>query len=153
MHPNDHRADPEGDHLNGFEKYERHRFGTQFVNSNPCLLLQEEIKLKMDTEEAWQLGQQFCLDYVNLTASSLYLFSEHLAMSYGWRLGGTHCGYLSRTAGPGAGSEEIFIQQGNGILLRSPDSCGNPRQWIYRVHFVHPHRQINAFSERPLSLW
>jgi hypothetical protein len=124
-------------------------------------------RLRQQIQEGWQLGQQLCHDYENLTASALYFFSVHLAASYGWELASAHCGYrISGTHEPPAASRSNFtsedrqlempsfqyIEESNKTILRHPYKDGESFQWIYRLHFYHPLEDIGASYEHVLSL-
>lgn len=123
-------------------------FGRTYVLGNDP----RKIKLKQDVETAWHDGKEFFLsNREKLTGADFYEYTKELASNYGWEYGNEHCGHLIGNFPHEkiVGEERInYIHPENDILMSAPDQHGNPRQWIYEIHFVDREEEIGGFFEQ-----
>lgn len=123
-------------------------FGRTYVLGNDP----RKIKLKQDVETAWHDGKEFFLsNQATLTGADFYEYTKKLASNYGWEYGNEHCGHLIGNFPHEkiVGEERInYIHSENDILMSAPDQHGNPRQWIYEIHFVDREEEIGGFFEQ-----
>jgi Xaa-Pro dipeptidase len=133
-----------------FENWEADIGMTYVIGNDPY-----KLKLKQDTELAWQEGKVFYdKNKTELTGADMYTYSKELAAKYGWEYGNEHCGHLIGNFPHEkiVGEETIhYIHPDNHELMKNPDQHGNERFWIYEIHFVDKTREIGGFYEKMLS--
>ncbi|MEZ5172201.1 MAG: M24 family metallopeptidase [Bacteroidia bacterium] len=118
---------------------------TYVIGGNP-----DKIKLKSDTEAAWQIGKEFMLNNFDSTGAEVYRFISKLASKFGWQYGNEHCGHLigefphEKIQGE---EKRNYLHSENHSKLSEPDLNGKPRFWILEIHFVDLAKQIGGFYE------
>jgi hypothetical protein len=88
-----------------------------------------------------------------MTGAAFYAWSVDLAKSYGWEFGGPIAGHIIGNFPHKEilGSEvQNYILPENDQPLSAPDILGQPRHWIYEIHFVDRNREIGGFFEQLL---
>ena len=112
-------------------------------------------QLKNDVENAWLEGKEYFEKNKNtLTGADFYNFTTKLAEKYGWEYGNEHCGHLiGNFPHEKIQGEEItnYIHPDNHQLMLDSDKKGNPRFWIYEIHFINKDEKIGGFFEQLLS--
>lgn len=130
-----------------FDEWEADFGRTYVVGSN-----ERKLKLMRDVEAAWHEGNAyFHAHRESLTGSEFYAFTQHLAKKYGWEYGNEHCGHLIGNFPHEqiVGEETIhYIHPENQLLMNAPDQHGQPREWIYEIHFIDEKEQIGGFFEQ-----
>ncbi|UYQ95047.1 aminopeptidase P family protein [Chitinophaga horti] len=129
-----------------FEDWEAD-LGRTFVLGNNA----EKLRLTRDIEEAWQRGCEYLHTHPHITGAEFYQYSVELARSYGWEFGGAIAGHIIGNFPHKEilGSEvENYVHPGNHQPMNEPDKFGNPRHWIYEIHFVDRQLQIGGFYEQ-----
>lgn len=133
-----------------FEEWEADYGRTYVLGTNP-----RKLKLQRDTELAWMEGKAYYdLHKENITGAQFYQYTFELAKKYGWHYGNHHCGHLIGNFPHEkiVGEEEInYIHPNNHQLMSDNDQHGNPRFWIYEIHFVDLDEKIGGFVERLVS--
>jgi Xaa-Pro dipeptidase len=114
-----------------------------------------KLKLKSDVEEAWHEGKAFFeANKHNLTGADFYNYTQKLAHKYGWEYGNEHCGHLIGNFPHEKifGEEEVnYIHPNNHLPMLESNENGQPRFWIYEIHFIDPIQKIGGFFEQLLS--
>jgi Xaa-Pro dipeptidase len=132
-----------------FEDWEADVGKTYVIGNSP-----HKLKLQRDVELAWQQGRDYYIRHSNnITCAELYNYTQTLAQQYGWRFTNEHCGHLI-----GNFPHEIlqgetplnYIMSNNTSKMSDADLNGNPRHWIYEIHFIDEQQQIGGFYERYL---
>ncbi|NVK66718.1 MAG: aminopeptidase P family protein [Flavobacteriales bacterium] len=125
-------------------------FGRTYVIGNNDL----KLKLQQDVETAWHEGKDYFLaNRESITGAEFYAYTRKLAQKYGWEYGNEHCGHLIGNFPHEriVGEETIhYIHPENDQLMNAPDQHGNPREWIYEIHFVNTELEIGGFFEQLL---
>ncbi len=125
-------------------------FGRTYVIGNNDL----KLKLQQDVEAAWHEGKDYFLaNRESITGAEFYAYTQKLAQKYGWEYGNEHCGHLIGNFPHEriVGEETIhYIHPENDQLMNAPDQHGNPREWIYEIHFVNTELEIGGFFEQLL---
>lgn len=115
---------------------------------------QRKLKLQRDVEAAWHEGKTYFLENrPTLTGAAFYQYTKELATKYGWEYGNEHCGHLIGNFPHEkiVGEEKInYIHPENDLLMDALDQHGNPRQWIYEIHFIDRAAEIGGFFEQML---
>jgi Xaa-Pro dipeptidase len=114
----------------------------------------KKLKMKEDVEFAWHEGKAYFDAHKNeLTGANFYEYSKDLAKKYGWEYGNHHCGHLignfphEKILGD---EENNYIHPNNTIRMADLDVLGNPRHWIYEIHFIDRELEIGGFFEQLL---
>ncbi len=130
-----------------FDEWEADFGRTYVVGDNA-----RKIKLKEDVETAWHEGKDhFLANRETITGAEFYEYTKQLARKYGWEYGNEHCGHLIGNFPHEqiVGEETIhYIHPDNHQLMSAPDQFGNPREWIYEIHFVDTSEEIGGFFEQ-----
>lgn len=130
-----------------FEEWEADFGRTYVIGDNP-----KKKQLVNDIAEAWKKGQQYFLEHQEtITGAEFYDYTSKLAKTYNWSYGNEHCGHLignfphEKILG-----EEVtnYIHPDNNIPMSTLDQFGNPRHWIYEIHFIDEEDQIGGFYEQ-----
>jgi Xaa-Pro dipeptidase len=115
----------------------------------------QKLKLKHDVEQAWHEGKAYYDAHKHeLTGSQFYAYTKALAEKYGWQYGNEHCGHLIGNFPHEhiVGEDRInYLHPDNHDLMSKNDQHGNPRFWIYEIHFVNTELQIGGFFEQLVS--
>jgi len=128
-----------------FEDWEADIGKTYVIGNDP-----EKHKLQRDTELAWKEGQTWFLANPNASGAEFYQFTCELALKYGWKFGGEHCGHLigrfphEKIEGE---SKFNYIHPENHEPMSTPGVETPIRRWIYEIHFVDRARQFGGFYE------
>ncbi len=133
-----------------FEDWEAD-LGRTYVRGND----QVKHRLAGDVANGWQRGKAFFRDHPDITGAELYAFTQQLAEGYGWQFGNVHAGHLIGNFPHERlqdGELDNYIHPGNPKRMSDPDRSGNPRHWIYEIHFVDASRQIGGFFEQLLTI-
>ncbi len=130
-----------------FDEWEADFGRTYVVGTN-----EHKLKLQRDVETAWHEGNAYFLaNRDQLTGADFYAYTKELAQKYGWDYGNEHCGHLIGNFPHEqiVGEETIhYIHPDNHQLMNAPDQHGNPREWIYEIHFVDEALEIGGFFEQ-----
>jgi Xaa-Pro aminopeptidase len=130
-----------------FDDWEADVGKTYVLGDNP-----KKLKLKKDVELAWYEGKAFFDANKNdLTGADFYEYTKKIALKYGWEYGNHHCGHLIGNFPHELilGDEENnYIHPNNDIRMTDLDVLGNPRHWIYEIHFVDLEMEIGGFFEQ-----
>jgi Xaa-Pro dipeptidase len=133
-----------------FEDFEAD-IGRTFVLGNN----ERKLKLKNDVEEAFYLGKDFFnKNYLTLTGADFYNYTKELATKFGWEYGNEHCGHLVGKFPHEkiVGEERInYFHPENTELVSKTDKNGNPRYWIYEIHFIDKDNNVGGFFEQLVS--
>lgn len=133
-----------------FEDWEADIGKTYVIGNNPL-----KLKLKQDTELAWNDGRTFFHKHKNeLTGADFYNYTKDLAIKYGWEYGNEHCGHLVGNFPHELliGEEKInYLHPENTLPISAKDKNGNDRFWIYEIHFVSKKNEIGGFFEKLVS--
>jgi Xaa-Pro dipeptidase len=123
-------------------------FGRTYVIGDDA----RKLKLKADVEAAWEEGKNYFLEHQEtITGAEFYAYTKKLAEKYGWTYGNEHSGHLIGNFPHEKilGEETInYIHPENNEKMSNPDVLGNPRHWIYEIHFVDEAQQIGGFFEQ-----
>jgi Xaa-Pro dipeptidase len=131
-----------------FEQWEAD-FGRTYVLGDD----REKQKLRRDVEAGWHEGLRYCQERPGVTGVQMYSFTLEMARRMGWEYGGPHCGHLiGRFPHERIIGDEAFnyLHPGSDLPLRGLDKNGQPRHWIYEIHFVNRQREIGGFFEQLL---
>lgn len=133
-----------------FEEWEAD-FGRTFVlGSDPV-----KLKLRDDIGKAFARGKEYFNTHPDITAAELYGHAHKLARDFGWEYGGPIAGHLlgqfphEKIAGD---KVTLYVHPDNPSRMRTLDSQGQERHWIFEVHFVNRARQIGGFYEELLTV-
>ena len=133
-----------------FDDWEADVGKTYVLGNNP-----RKLKLKSDVEEAWHEGKAFFeANKHNLTGADFYNYTQKLALKYGWEYGNEHCGHLIGNFPHEKifGEEEVnYIHPNNHLPMLASNEKGQPRFWIYEIHFIDKELKIGGFFEQLLS--
>jgi len=133
-----------------FDDWEADVGKTYVLGENDSML-----KLKNDVEQAWHEGKAyFDAERETLSGAEFYHYTCELAKKYGWEYGNEHCGHLIGNFPHEKifGEEEVnYIHPNNNLIMQSPYINGEPRFWIYEIHFIDPVNKIGGFFEQLLS--
>lgn len=130
-----------------FEEWEADFGRTYVIGDNP-----KKRQLVSDISQAWMKGKEYFLAHKEtITGAEFYNYTLKLAKSYNWSYGNEHCGHLignfphERIQG-----EEVtnYIHPENHIPMSAQDQFGNPRHWIYEIHFIDEVDKIGGFYEQ-----
>jgi Xaa-Pro dipeptidase len=133
-----------------FEEWEAD-FGRTFVlGSDPV-----KLRLRDDIGKAFARGKEYFNTHPDITAAELYGLAHKLARDFGWEYGGPIAGHLlgqfphEKIAGD---KVTLYVHPDNPSRMRTLDSQGQERHWIFEVHFVDRARQIGGFYEELLTV-
>ena len=133
-----------------FDSWEADFGRTYALGSDPA-----KHRLVSDIGVAFRKGKELYEKTPGLTCGELYDFVAGLATTSGWEFGAPTAGHLighfPHERLP-SDPKRFSIRTGNGQLLREPDAQGNPRHWIFEIHFVDRARQIGGFCEELLTV-
>jgi Xaa-Pro dipeptidase len=133
-----------------FEEWEAD-FGRTYVVGNDPL----KRKLCRDIEEAFAKGKRHFEEHPDITAAELYGFAQHLAEQAGWEYGGPIAGHLIGVFPHEKIANDkisLYVHPKNHMRMRTPDTYGRERHWIFEVHFVDRAREIGGFYEELLTI-
>lgn len=130
-----------------FEEWEADFGRTYVIGGNP-----KKKQLVNDITEAWGKGKQYFLEHQEkITGADFYDFTSKLAKTYGWSYGNEHCGHLiGNFPHEKIQGEDVtnYIHPENHKPMSAPDQFGNPRHWIYEIHFIDEEEGIGGFYEQ-----
>jgi Xaa-Pro aminopeptidase len=134
-----------------FEAWEADIGRTYVIGNDP-----ERIRLRDSIEAAWYAGRDyFKANRESVTGADMYELAVEAARAQGYSFPNWHSGHLignfPHEVVQGELSEN-YLHPGNRLPLSGPDRDGNPRTWIYEVHFVDPERRYGGFFEQWLEL-
>lgn len=114
------------------------------------------IRLRDSIEAAWYAGRDYYRkNRESVTGADMYELAVEAARANGYSFPNWHAGHLignfPHEIVQGELSEN-YLHPGNRQPLAGPDRNGNPRSWIYEVHFVDPERGYGGFFEQWLEL-
>jgi Xaa-Pro dipeptidase len=114
-----------------------------------------KLRLRDAVGKAWQEGRDhFHANAETITGADLFAFSVELAERYGYIYGGPHAGHLvGNFPHESLQGRDIrnYIHADNKEPMTSADGAGQPRSWIYEIHFVDRDRNVGAFFEQWLD--
>jgi Xaa-Pro aminopeptidase len=126
-------------------------FGRTYVLGNDPL----KHKIKEAVEEAWHEGNAWLSKQTKLTGAEFFAYATELAKRYGYEFGNTIAGHIigkfphQRPEDP---NDLCFdIHPGNHTDIFQLDKEGNPRVWMFELHFVDRENKIGAFFEQLLN--
>lgn len=125
-------------------------FGRTYVLGNDPL----KHKLVKDIEMAWHEGYEWFHKQTKLTCSEYFWYIDGLAKKLGYTQGNYLAGHLighfpHERLNPG--EPWLWVHKDNHMDMFAPDANGNPRHWIFELHFVDKEKQIGAFFEQLLT--
>lgn len=133
-----------------FEDFEADIGRTYVIGNN-----ERKLKLMHDVEEAFYIGKEyFTQNYQHLTGADFYSYTQSLAKQFGWEYGNEHCGHLVGNFPHEkiVGEERInYFHPDNNELVSKADKNGNPRYWIYEIHFIDEENKVGGFFEQLVS--
>lgn len=134
-----------------FESWEADVGRTYVIGDDP-----ERIRLRDAIEAAWYAGRDyFQANRETVTGADMYELAVEAARAQGYDYANWHAGHLignfPHEVVQGETGEN-YLHPGNRLPLSGPDADGNPRTWIYEVHFVDPERGYGGFFEQWLEL-
>lgn len=133
-----------------FEEWEADFGRTYVVGNDPV-----KHKLRRDIEEGFAKGKQYFERHPDITGAELYVYAHQLAKEAGWEYGGPIAGHLigefphEKIQGD---KITFYVHPENPNRMRTTDSSGRKRHWIFEVHFVDRARQIGGFYEELLTI-
>ena len=134
-----------------FESWEADIGRTYVIGDDP-----EKIRLRDSIEAAWYAGRDyFKANRETVTGADMYELAAETARANGYVYANWHAGHLignfPHEVVQGERAEN-YLHPGNAEKLSAPDQEGNPRTWIYEVHFIDPERRYGGFFEQWLEL-
>jgi Xaa-Pro dipeptidase len=134
-----------------FEAWEADIGRTYVIGADP-----DRIRLRDSIEAAWFAGRDyFKANRDRVTGADMYELAVEAARASGYVYPNWHCGHLigsfPHEVVQGE-TRENYLHPGNHKPLSHPDGGGNPRSWIYEIHFVDPERGYGGFFEQWLEL-
>jgi len=134
-----------------FESWEADIGRTYVIGDDP-----EKIRLREAIEAAWYAGRDyFKANRGTVTGADMYELAAEAARANGYLYANWHAGHLIGNFPHEIVQGELgenYLHPGNPSPLSGPDRDGNPRSWIYEVHFVDPERGYGGFFEQWLEL-
>ncbi|MET1112291.1 MAG: M24 family metallopeptidase [Allosphingosinicella sp.] len=134
-----------------FESWEADIGRTYVIGSDP-----EKIRLRDAIEAAWFAGRDhFKANRDTVTGADMYALAVEAARAQGYVYPNWHAGHLIGSFPHELVQGELsenYLHPGNDSPLSAPDRDGNPRTWIYEVHFVDLERGYGGFFEQWLEL-
>lgn len=134
-----------------FESWEADIGRTYVIGSDP-----ERIRLRDAIESAWYAGRDyFKANRDRVTGADMYALAVEAARAHGYVYPNWHAGHLIGSFPHEIVQGELsenYLHAYNDLPLSGPDRSGNPRSWIYEVHFVDPERGYGGFFEQWLEL-
>ncbi|HEU0097375.1 MAG TPA: M24 family metallopeptidase [Allosphingosinicella sp.] len=134
-----------------FETWEADIGRTYVIGDDP-----EKVRLRDAIETAWYAGRDhFKANRGQVTGADMYELAVEAARANGYRYANWHAGHLIGNFPHEVVQGELrenYLHPGNRLPLSGPDRDGNPRTWIYEVHFVDPERGYGGFFEQWLEL-
>jgi Xaa-Pro aminopeptidase len=134
-----------------FESWEADIGRTYVIGDDPG-----RIRLRDAIEATWYAGRDhFKKNRDTVTGADMYEFALEAARANGYSFANWHAGHLignfPHEIVQGELSEN-YLHPGNREPLAGPDRDGNPRTWIFEVHFIDPERRYGGFFEQWLEL-
>lgn len=115
---------------------------------------QQKQQLAKDVATAWEQGKAYFEQHRDtITAAAFYRYTSRMAEAYGWTYGNEHCGHLVGNFPHEQliGDDLVhYLHPDNETLMKSADRNGNPRHWIYEIHFTDQQAGIGGFFEQLL---
>lgn len=134
-----------------FESWEADIGRTYVIGDDPG-----RIRLRDAIEAAWFEGRDyFRKNRESVTGADMYELAVEAARAHGYCYPNWHAGHLIGSFPHEIVQGELsenYLHPGNCLPLSGPDRDGNPRTWIYEVHFVDPERGYGGFFEQWLEL-
>lgn len=134
-----------------FDAWEADIGRTYVIGGDP-----DKLRLRDSVEAAWRAGRDhFKRHRETVTGAEMHALAVAAAEAAGYRFGNVHAGHLiGRFPHKAAGGarEANYLHPANHGRLADPDRSGNPRDWIYEIHFVDPERGYGGFFEQWLEL-
>ncbi|MES2628827.1 MAG: M24 family metallopeptidase [Bacteroidota bacterium] len=131
-----------------FEDWEADIGKTYVLGTDP-----DKLRLRDDTEWAWQMGKARFDSEPEIKGSELYAYLRELAAEKGWELGGKIGGHLignfphSKIFGRNIYN---YIHPSNRARMRKPYKNEIEKDWILEIHFIDREKQIGGFFEQLL---
>jgi Xaa-Pro aminopeptidase len=114
------------------------------------------IRLRDAIEAAWYEGRDyFKKNRTTVTGADMYELAVEAARANCYTYANWHAGHLIGNFPHELVQGELgenYLHPGNRRPLSAPDRDGNPRTWIYEVHFIDPERGYGGFFEQWLEL-
>lgn len=134
-----------------FESWEADIGRTYVIGDDP-----DKVRLRDSIEAAWHAGRDhFKANRETVTGADMYALAAEAARAGGYVYANWHAGHLignfPHEIVQGELSEN-YLHPGNDRPLSGPDRAGNPRTWIYEIHFIDPERRYGGFFEQWLEL-
>jgi Xaa-Pro aminopeptidase len=134
-----------------FDSWEADVGRTYVIGNDP-----ERIRLRDAIEAAWHEGRDyFQRNRGSVTGADMYELAVEAARAHGYSYANWHAGHLignfPHEVVQGELSEN-YLHAGNPLPLSGPDRDGNPRSWIYEIHFIDRERGYGGFFEQWLEL-
>lgn len=134
-----------------FESWEADIGRTYVIGDDP-----ERIRLRDAIEAAWYEGRDyFRKNRETVTGADMYALAVEAARTHGYSYANWHAGHLignfPHEVVQGELSEN-YLHSENFLPLAGPDRQGNPRTWIYEIHFIDRARGYGGFFEQWLEL-
>ncbi|MEO7827571.1 MAG: M24 family metallopeptidase [Allosphingosinicella sp.] len=134
-----------------FEPWEADIGRTYVIGEDPG-----RIRLRDSIEAAWFAGRDyFKANRDRVTGADMYELALEAARSNGYGYANWHSGHLIGSFPHEIVQGELkenYLHPGNHLPLSAPDRDGNPRTWIYEIHFVDAERGYGGFFEQWLEL-
>jgi Xaa-Pro dipeptidase len=134
-----------------FESWEADVGRTYVIGDDP-----ERLRLRDSIEAAWREGRDyFQKNRDRVTGADMYELAVEAARAAGYTYANWHAGHLIGNFPHEIVQGELgenYLHPGNRLPLSGPDRDGNPRTWIYEVHFIDAERGYGGFFEQWLEL-
>jgi Xaa-Pro aminopeptidase len=134
-----------------FESWEADIGRTYVIGDDP-----ERIRLRDAIEAAWYEGRDyFRKNRATVTGADMYALAVEAARAHGYTYANWHAGHLIGNFPHEIVQGELrenYLHSENRLPLSGPDRQGNPRTWIYEVHFIDRERGYGGFFEQWLEL-
>ncbi|MEA3010704.1 MAG: Xaa-Pro dipeptidase [Sphingomonadales bacterium] len=134
-----------------FESWEADIGRTYVIGEDP-----ERLRLRDSIEATWFAGRDyFQANRERVTGADMYELAVEAARSNGYSYANWHAGHLIGSFPHEIVQGELkenYLHPGNRLPLSAPDRDGNPRTWIYEVHFIDTERGYGGFFEQWLEL-
>jgi Xaa-Pro dipeptidase len=114
-----------------------------------------KLRLRDAVEAAWNEGRDHFRRNRDVTGADMYAFACASARAHGYEYGNVHAGHLIGNFPHEVVQGEFvenYLHPDNETRLCDPDRDGNPRTWIYEIHFVDRLRGYGGFFEQWLEL-
>lgn len=133
-----------------FESFEAD-YGKTYTLGNDAKLL----KLKNDSQEFWNLGQDYFFTHPNCTASELYHFVYQLAIENGYVWNQEHCGHLiGKFPHEKISTDKVlnYLHPHNHDPILKKKNLLEHHYWILEIFILDSTIQRGAFHEQILNI-